>query len=324
MSCDVAIVGAGPDGLVAAALLARAGASVIVLERRFERAGSLVSDDYSTPFTFTLRRPLLPAAAVEIADELGLRDHGLVWTEPRPLHGDDEIARRYAQISGVPDDAVLIAGGSKNLANALFRAAAVAGARCEVTAEVAGIEVTGSGYRLTTFDGRTTDARQVVWTPTSAVEERPRLVAHLGVKGALDVTRPVVEPFGFEAPDDVDAADGRTLCGHFTVVTVFDPLQASPGPYGPLHTIRVEVLASASPPGGWMRARRAFRQRVYDAIAPRLGDAILLQQFCDTPDDVVARFAPRMIDLPAGVHVVEPDQPGSLRGGRRVAAALTA
>ncbi len=39
----------------------RAGARVIVLEARFERGGTLASDDYSTPFTYNLAQLLLPA-----------------------------------------------------------------------------------------------------------------------------------------------------------------------------------------------------------------------------------------------------------------------
>ena len=58
---DVAIIGGGANGLTAAAYLARAGASTLVLEQRFERGGTLASDDYSTPFLYNQAQFLLPA-----------------------------------------------------------------------------------------------------------------------------------------------------------------------------------------------------------------------------------------------------------------------
>ena len=51
---DVVVVGGGPNGLTCAAYLARAGATVMVLERRFEWGGTLATDDYSTPFTWNI------------------------------------------------------------------------------------------------------------------------------------------------------------------------------------------------------------------------------------------------------------------------------
>src|SRR5919108_2007175 len=60
---DIAIVGAGPNGLTAAAYLARSGARVALLEKRFERGGTFATDDYSTPFLYNLAQFELPLGA---------------------------------------------------------------------------------------------------------------------------------------------------------------------------------------------------------------------------------------------------------------------
>src|SRR5919108_673739 len=111
---DIAIVGAGPNGLTAAAYLARSGARVALLEKRFERGGTFASDDYSTPFLYNLAQFELPLGE-ELPPyrdlELGARgvsliqpDHPFsVQAEPRfgyaPATGGRSVPARWSRRS---------------------------------------------------------------------------------------------------------------------------------------------------------------------------------------------------------------------------------
>ena len=54
-----------------------------VLEQRFERGGTMTSDDYSTPFTYNQAQAALPLGADNpVVAELGLADQGVAFIEP--------------------------------------------------------------------------------------------------------------------------------------------------------------------------------------------------------------------------------------------------
>ena len=80
---DVAIVGAGPNGLTAAAYLARAGARVILLERRFEVGGTMTTDDYSIPHLYNIGQLALPQGEeLPPFADLALADEAVSFARP--------------------------------------------------------------------------------------------------------------------------------------------------------------------------------------------------------------------------------------------------
>ncbi len=226
---------------------------------------------------------------------------------------------------------VLVAGGSKSLPNGLFRAAASAGATCHVSARVTQVGQAGPGFRLSCADGRQVRARNVICTldprttftglldpalvPSElaaagrgwAFDELACFTAHFGIAGMPPVSRHDDEPYlrlvGFNGVQDLDdhlrAVRGGRLperpAGVLCVTTAHDPLQASPGPYGPLHTLRFDTFAPLKHPGGpWDRNRRGYRAQCWRFLCdvfPALRKARLIAQFADAPGDLRRRFA---------------------------------
>jgi phytoene dehydrogenase-like protein len=77
----IAVVGAGPNGLVAACYLAKAGYKPVVLERRATVGGIAVTEEFAPGFRCSsvlhVAGPFLPS----IASDLGLDKHGLTWIQ---------------------------------------------------------------------------------------------------------------------------------------------------------------------------------------------------------------------------------------------------
>jgi phytoene dehydrogenase-like protein len=81
---DVIIIGAGHNGLTAAAYLARAGRRVLVLERRHLVGGAAVTEEVFKGFRFSVCSYVVSLLRPEIIRELDLPRHGL---EILPLDG---------------------------------------------------------------------------------------------------------------------------------------------------------------------------------------------------------------------------------------------
>jgi phytoene dehydrogenase-like protein len=422
-SYEVAVIGGGANGLTAAAYLARAGVDVIVLEKRFERGGTLGSDDYSTPFTYNIAQESLPLGPdLPAMADLGLADHGVRFIEPdiavevltgagdlavgrggtglgerleamfasvsracvpllyQPPVAEATLTSRWrsegeADAAGLADltpaglaalasgegarlavryacaatgfadpgqrlgviggfavarwfSPTLVAGGSKCLANALFRIAAAAGAQCRVSAGVAQVTRAADGLRLSCADGHTVAARSVICTldPRTtfaelldadlagphlaaagrawAFDDLAAFTAHYGIRGDPPASPRPREPYlrligfgGGRGPRRAHlGGPPRKAAGAAgAVTTAHDPLQASPGPFGPLHTLRFDTFApQRHPDGPWYRARSGYRKQCWAFLGqrlPALRQARLLAQFADAPGDLERRFA---------------------------------
>ncbi|HEY9466658.1 MAG TPA: NAD(P)/FAD-dependent oxidoreductase [Vicinamibacterales bacterium] len=84
MRYDVVVIGGGHNGLTTAAYLARAGRSVLVLERRHVLGGAAVTEEIFPGFRFSVCSYVVSLLRPEIIRELDLPRHGL---EILPLDG---------------------------------------------------------------------------------------------------------------------------------------------------------------------------------------------------------------------------------------------
>ena len=84
MSRDVVVIGAGHNGLVAAALLAKSGRKPLVLERREVVGGAAVTEEFHPGFSASTVAHLAGPLRASVADELGLAARGLQVVEPEP------------------------------------------------------------------------------------------------------------------------------------------------------------------------------------------------------------------------------------------------
>src|SRR4051794_6335343 len=79
-SADAVVIGAGPNGLVAACILADAGWDVVVLEAADEVGGAVKSERRVPGYVHDMYSSFYPlAAASPVLAKLGLDDHGLRW-----------------------------------------------------------------------------------------------------------------------------------------------------------------------------------------------------------------------------------------------------
>lgn len=84
-SYDAIIIGAGPNGLVTAAYLAKAGKKVLILERRAIIGGGAATEEIFGGFKFSTVAHLASGFASEVSSDLDLNKHGLELLPLDPL-----------------------------------------------------------------------------------------------------------------------------------------------------------------------------------------------------------------------------------------------
>ncbi len=107
---DVIVLGAGHNGLVCAAYLARAGLRVLAVERRGIVGGAAVTEEFHPGFRNSVCAYVVSLLSPKVVSELGLAGHGL-----------DVIARPLASFAPRPDGGYLalprdVAGAQREIA----------------------------------------------------------------------------------------------------------------------------------------------------------------------------------------------------------------
>ncbi|MFC8074479.1 phytoene desaturase family protein [Streptomyces sp. NPDC057307] len=225
---DAVVIGAGPNGLVAANLLADAGWSVEVLEAQPEPGGAARSDrgvhpDYVSDL-FSSFYPL--AAASPVLADLDLQREGLRWEHaPRVL------------AHPLPDGrcAVLARGAADTAAN-LDTFAAGDGA--------AWLDLVNTWNRLGP------DLLGALFTPFPPVRYGARLAARLRGAGGLRLVRSLVLPVRRLGEEQFGGEGGRLLLAGNALHADLGPEAAGSGGYGWLMSMLGQTYGFPVPVGG--------------------------------------------------------------------------
>ncbi|WP_406729346.1 NAD(P)/FAD-dependent oxidoreductase [Streptomyces sp. GD-15H] len=225
---DAVVVGAGPNGLVAANLLAAAGWSVEVLEAQPEPGGAVRSDrgvhpDYVSDL-FSTFYPL--AAASPVLAGLKLQEEGLCWSRaPRVL------------AHPLPDGrCAVLESGSEDTAAGLDTFAAGDGA--------AWLDLCATWNRLGP------DILRALFTPFPPVRSAVRLAAGLRAAGGLRLARTLLLPVRRLGEEEFRGEAGGLLLAGNALHADLGPETAGSGGYGWLMSMLGQTYGFPAPVGG--------------------------------------------------------------------------
>jgi phytoene dehydrogenase-like protein len=237
---DAVVIGAGPNGLVAANLLADAGWDVLVLERNATPGGGVRSAEVTAPgFSTDLFSAFYPLGlASPVLRRLELDRHGLHWR-----HAPSVLAHP-------------------------FRDGSAAVLSRELATTTASVEAFGAGdgdawARLAEqFERLSPALLDAIFTPFPPVRAGARLLAGLGVPGALRFARFGVQPVRRFGAEEFRGEGGPALLAGNALHTDLSPAAPGSAVFGWLLAMLGQSVGFPVPEGG--------AQRLTDALVARL------------------------------------------------------
>ncbi|MFF0031444.1 phytoene desaturase family protein [Streptomyces avermitilis] len=238
---DAVVIGAGPNGLVAANLLADAGWSVTVLEEQDEPGGAVRHDNGVDPdFTTDLFSSFYPlAAASPVLAGLHLEREGLRWSHAPRVLAHPLSEGRCAVLGRNLDDT----------ATSLDAFAAGDGAAWRELHDV--------------WERLRPDLLDALFTPFPPVRAGVRLAARLRAGGGLRLARSLVLPVRRLGEEEFRGEGGRLLLAGNALHADLAPEAAGSGGFGWLMSMLGQTYGFPVPVGGSGALTAALTQRLH-------------------------------------------------------------
>jgi phytoene dehydrogenase-like protein len=239
VSCDAVVIGSGPNGLVAANVLADAGWDVVVCEAQAEIGGAVRSANVTAPgFTTDLYSAFYPlAAASPVIRSLELESYGLQWVQAPAV-----LAHQY-------DDGRAVV---------LHRTAEDTAAELDQWAP-------GDGDVWMTMFEQWRSIREplmdALFTPFPPVRPGTRLLRTLKGPGAIRLARMALLPVRRLAEETFAGEGGRVLLTGNAMHADIPPHSAGSGLYGWLLSMLGQDVGFPVPRGGSGRLAEAMAAR---------------------------------------------------------------
>jgi phytoene dehydrogenase-like protein len=237
---DAIVIGAGPNGLVAANLLADAGWSVLVLEEQPEPGGAVRHDRGVDPaFVNDLFSSFYPlAAASPVLAGLRLQDHGLRWS-----HAPSVLAHPLTDGSCA----------------VLERSIDATAASLEAFAPGDG----AAWHRLhRVWDRLQPDLLNALFTPFPPVRAATRLAVRLRAAGGLRMARTLALPVRRMGEEEFEGQGGRLLLAGNALHADLAPESAGSGGFGWLMAMLGQTYGFPAPVGGSGSLSQALVRRL--------------------------------------------------------------